>query len=148
MTSPVAGFQALGRELAAYPDPLAVAVILFGDIARTGAHTPTGWDGTTPFLLVRLFGGSDNGWTDRPRFDVDSLAPNEITADANAEKVRQRALAGPFRVTLADGTVCVVDRIDVDTRPHHVPWGSTLTVFNSTATYSMSVRRPTGVTAT
>lgn len=132
-------------QLAPFPNVKLALIALLGDLARAGTESPAPpWNGDPTFLRIRVYGGTDDRITDRPRFDVDALADDEQVADDLAESVRQRLLAGPHEidVPVGEGTVRIIlDRVRTDTRPHQVPWGANTAVFNATAAYQGSLRR-------
>lgn len=145
MTAVPVSVEILGIEEAPYPPPVPVVRAILGDIAAVGTMPPKGdpnspWNGDPPFLRIRVIGGTDDGTTDRPRIDVDTLTDDEKSSDMMAERVRQRLGAAPFRVTIGD-TTAVVDAVSMESRPHQVPWGANAQVFNCTATYTVSMRR-------
>lgn len=125
--------------LSAFPNAvIAVKQLIEGELEfDAGTAAPSSpWTGDPGFYRLRFFGGTDDRFTDRPRFDVDSLCNDEFLAWGMAEKIRQLLLSFP-RVT-AEG---VIGRVTTVTRPHLVPWGASNTVFNVTATYTASLRR-------
>lgn len=120
--------------LADFPNVKLVLLDILTALAPASTDVPAGFDGSTPRLRIRVFGGADDTITDLPKFDVDAFATDELTADNLAEHARQLLISGPHAT--AHG---VLDRVTTLTRPNVVAYSDTVVM--STAAYSGALRR-------
>lgn len=128
--------------LSAFPDPIRALKVLLEPLSDSGTRAPAApWAGDPTYLRIRINGGADDRITDNSRIDIDTLTNDEQASNQLAERVRQLFISGPHRVDLGDDGVVIIDQIGTDTRPHIVPWGASLAIWNSTAAYSFSARR-------
>lgn len=121
--------------LAVFPNvKLVLREVLLTLGCPVATSVPPGFTGDPAMLRIRVYGGSDTGISDFPRFDIDSLASTEQGADELAEQVRQLLISGPHKTTHG-----VLDKVTTDTRPNTVPYSDTIS--NTTAAYRGALRR-------
>ena len=121
-----------------FPDVQAAVRALLLDLAEADSIKPAAWAGHLPFLHVYRYGGTDDG-----RTDVASVAVHVFAADYRdqplTEDVRERMLAGPHVVQLADDRVVVLDNVTTLEAPVLVPYGPK--VVRWVSSYRVTARR-------
>lgn len=123
-----------------WPDVDDLMVTFLAQLATTDSQTPPNLQNVLPFITVRTFGGSDDGWTQTQSLDLSTYAATYVAA-RNLARAARKLIETPLLVingAALDHVACLVV-------PFELPYADP-NVRRFNATYRVTSRK-TGATA-